>query len=149
MTTLNEILQVVLIGAGATLVMDIWLLALKRMGVQTLNFALIGRWVGHLFYGRVAHSAIGKSWPIPHEAALGWLTHYAVGIGFAALLLAASGRYAELLAAMARTRERVRIDVTDVDRRFRHHRRTRPCDPRPWPQPRRFSRCELSATAPE
>lgn len=91
MNSLHEILQVVLIGAGATLVMDIWLLALKRMGVQTLNFAFIGRWVGHLFYGRIAHSAIGKSWPIPHETALGWLTHYAVGIGFAALLLALAG----------------------------------------------------------
>ena len=91
MTTLNQILQVVLIGCGATLIMDIWLLALKRLGVQTLNFAFIGRWVGHLFYGRIAHSAIGKSWPIRHETALGWLTHYAVGVGFAALLLAVAG----------------------------------------------------------
>ena len=43
MTLLHETLTVVLIGGGATLFMDIWLMFLKRLGVQTLNFAFIGR----------------------------------------------------------------------------------------------------------
>lgn len=91
MTSEHEIFTVVLIGCGATLVMDIWLVFLKRLGVQTLNFAFIGRWVGHLCCGRVAHAAIGKAAPVRHELLLGWLTHYAVGIAFAGLLVGVAG----------------------------------------------------------
>ena len=91
MSLLHEILTVVLIGCGATLFMDIWLMFLKRLGVQTLNFAFIGRWVGHLCRGRVAHAAIGQAMPVRYELLLGWLTHYAVGVVFAGLLAAMAG----------------------------------------------------------
>lgn len=91
MTLLHETLTVVLIGVGATLFMDIWLMFLKRLGVQTLNFAFIGRWVGHLCRGRVAHAAISKAAPVRHELLLGWLTHYAVGLVFAAVLVGVAG----------------------------------------------------------
>ena len=91
MTLLHETLTVVLIGGGATLFMDIWLMFLKRLGVQTLNFAFIGRWVGYLCRGRVAHAAIGKAAPVRHELLLGWLTHYAVGLVFAAALVGVAG----------------------------------------------------------
>lgn len=88
---LQDFARVALIGIGATAVMDAWLMFLKRMGVQTLNFAFIGRWVGHLFRGRFAHAAIGKAQPIRGELALGWATHYAVGIAFAGLLVGITG----------------------------------------------------------
>lgn len=91
MTSVEEITRVVLIGCGATLVMDIWLIFLKRIGVQTLNFAFIGRWIGHLFLGRMAHTSIGKASPIANEILLGWMTHYAVGIAFAFLLTGIAG----------------------------------------------------------
>lgn len=91
MTTLQEISRVILIGCGATLIMDIWLMLLKRLGIQTLNFGFIGRWVGHLFRGRVAHASIGKAPQIRHEVPLGWLTHYAVGVAFAMLLVGLFG----------------------------------------------------------
>lgn len=91
MASLQEISRVVLIGCGATLVMDLWLMLLKRAGVPTLNFAFIGRWVGHLFRGRVAHAAIGTAAPIANEHLLGWLTHYAVGVAFALLLVGLFG----------------------------------------------------------
>jgi hypothetical protein len=71
--------------------MDIWLIFLKWIGVQTLNFAFIGRWVGHLFHGRIAHASIGKASPIANETSLGWITHYAVGIAFAFLLTSITG----------------------------------------------------------
>ncbi|MDP3421195.1 MAG: DUF2938 domain-containing protein [Thiobacillus sp.] len=87
MTLLQDITNVALIGIGATAVMDVWLTLLKRMGVQTLNFAFIGRWVGHLFRGRFAHPSIGKAQPIFGELMLGWFTHYAIGIAFAGLLV--------------------------------------------------------------
>jgi hypothetical protein len=91
MTLPQEVIQVVLIGIGATAFMDVWLAILKRIGVQTLNFALIGRWVGHLSRGKFAHASIGQAQPVAGERLLGWLTHYAVGIAFAGLLVTLQG----------------------------------------------------------
>jgi hypothetical protein len=91
MTFLQNIINVALIGIGATVVMDVWLTLLKRMGVQTLDFAFIGRWVGHLFRGRFVHASIKKAQPIPGELMLGWFTHYATGIAFAGLLVGIYG----------------------------------------------------------
>jgi Protein of unknown function (DUF2938) len=91
MLSLQDMAQIALIGAGATALMDAWLLLLKRLGVPTTNFALIGRWVGHLARGRLAHAAIAQARPVAGELSLGWLTHYAVGIAFAALLVALQG----------------------------------------------------------
>jgi hypothetical protein len=91
MSVIEAIARVVLVGVGATAIMDAWLMLLKRMGVQTLNFAFIGRWAGHLFRGTFAHPSIGKAQSIPGELALGWLTHYAVGIAFAGLLVGLYG----------------------------------------------------------
>ena len=87
----QDIAQVVLIGAGATAFMDVWLLLLKRLGVPAGNWALIGRWVGHLARGRIAHASIAKAQPVALESTLGWLAHYAAGIAFAGLLVAVQG----------------------------------------------------------
>lgn len=83
--------HVALIGVGATAVMDTWLLLLAALGVPTTSFALVGRWVGHLPRGRFAHTAITKAEPVEFELGLGWLTHYLIGIAFAALLVAVQG----------------------------------------------------------
>ncbi|WMD21630.1 DUF2938 domain-containing protein [Achromobacter seleniivolatilans] len=91
MTTWEVTARIVLMGAGATMVMDAWAMLMKQLGVPTLNWAFVGRWVGHLFHGKFAHERIGQSRPIPGELALGWFTHYAVGIAFAALLAGIQG----------------------------------------------------------
>lgn len=52
------------IGIGATVVMDVWSLILKRLGVATLDFAMVGRWAGHLLKGRFKHPAIAKAEPV-------------------------------------------------------------------------------------
>ena len=100
----QDLPRIVLLGVGATIVMDVWLLALTRLGVQTLNFAFLGRWVGHLARGRFAHHAIAKADPIPAEALVGWTAHYAVGVGFAGLLVGIHGvewaRYPTLIPAL-------------------------------------------------
>jgi hypothetical protein len=59
--------------------------------VPTGNFALIGRWVAHMARGRFSHAAIAKAEPVRNELAIGWVTHYAVGIAFAAVLIALQG----------------------------------------------------------
>lgn len=102
---LQEFPLAMLIGIGATAVMDAWLLLLKHLGVPTLNFAFIGRWMGHLFRGQFAHAAIAKAVPIRGELAWGWLTHYAVGVAFATVLVSLQGadwvRSPTLLPALA------------------------------------------------
>ena len=89
--SVQDIPLAVLLGIGATAVMDALLLLLKRLGVPTLNFAFIGRWVGHLLRGQVAHAAIAKAAPVRGELAWGWLTPYAVGVAFAGVLLSLQG----------------------------------------------------------
>lgn len=70
--------------------MDLWLL-LQSLHVPTLNFALLGRWVGHMPRDRWAHDGIAKTEPVRGELALGWAVHYATGIVFATLLVFLAG----------------------------------------------------------
>ncbi|WP_286911990.1 MULTISPECIES: DUF2938 domain-containing protein [unclassified Pseudomonas] len=79
------------IGMGATVLMDLWGLLLRRLGVATLNFAMVGRWAGHALKGRMWHQAIAKAEPVRHELAWGWVIHYAIGVLFAMLLIAMAG----------------------------------------------------------
>ena len=101
----TDIAFAVALGFGATAFMDLWLLVLKRMGIPTGSFALVGRWVGHFRHGRFAHQAIGKAPEVPRELALGWLVHYATGLAYAAMLVAMTGaewlRRPTLLPALA------------------------------------------------
>jgi hypothetical protein len=85
------IIRSVVIGAGATMAMDLWGAVLRRFGVPSLNFALLGRWIGHLLRRRRFHESIAKTTPIRGELLIGWCAHYSIGITFAALLLAAFG----------------------------------------------------------
>jgi hypothetical protein len=82
----------VLIGVGGSALMDAWALLLRKVfGVPTLDYALLGRWMGHFPRGRFFHQRIAGAEPIPGERPLGWLAHYSIGIAFALLLLAIWG----------------------------------------------------------
>ena len=85
------VVRVVLIGVGATAVMDLWLMVLKRLKVPTLNFGFIGRWIGNGLGYRWAQEGIAKAPPVRGELLIGWVAHYAIGMAFAALLLAVRG----------------------------------------------------------
>lgn len=91
MPTPSTPVHIVLIGIGATALMDLWLLMLSRLGVPSTGFAMVGRWVGHFLRGRFAHAAISKAAPVRFELGLGWLAHYVIGIAFASLLVALLG----------------------------------------------------------
>jgi hypothetical protein len=81
-----------LIGAGATVVMDVWTLLRKQLfGVPLANYALVGRWLAYMPRGRFRHDPIAKSPPVAGEIWIGWVAHYLIGIAFAGLLLAAFG----------------------------------------------------------
>jgi DUF2938 family protein len=92
----NEALEVViyaiLIGIGASLVLDLWTAFLKRVfGIQGLSYPMVGRWLGHITKGRFVHDSIGKSEPVRGEVVIGWAAHFASGILFAAILLGLVG----------------------------------------------------------
>ena len=88
---LEFLLRATAIGAGATLAMDVWAAVLRRFGIPSLSFALLGRFIGHLRNGRWAHDSIARAAPIRGELLIGWCAHYSIGIAFAALLLATFG----------------------------------------------------------
>lgn len=78
---LNLIVNGILIGIGATTVMDVWALVLSLLpGQSRPNWGLVGRWFWHLRDGQIFHDDISASKPYAHEVALGWIGHYAVGI---------------------------------------------------------------------
>ena len=84
--------RALLIGGGAKLAMDAWTVARTRLpGVPSLDYALVGRWLGHMPKRRFRHDPIGASLPVRGERALGWAFHYATGVAFAAVLLALWG----------------------------------------------------------
>ncbi|MDH1572863.1 DUF2938 domain-containing protein [Pseudomonas sp. GD03746] len=89
--TLAMLQAALLIGVGATVIMDLWGILLRRLGIATLNFAMVGRWVGHLLRGRVRHQAIARAEPVANELIWGWLIHYGIGVLFAVVLVAVAG----------------------------------------------------------
>ena len=122
------LVRILLIGAGATLVMDAWALFIKRcFNIPGLNYAMVGRWIGHLPRGRFIHPNIGKAEPVAAEAAIGWIAHYAIGVAFAPCCCASpdrNGRSTDLPArAAGRHRHGGRALLHPAARHGRGHRR--------------------------
>lgn len=84
---MDTLLSIVVTGAGATAVMDLWGLTRERKP----DYALVGRWLAYMPRGRFRHRPISSSAPLPGERAIGWTAHYLIGIGFAAALIALWG----------------------------------------------------------
>lgn len=86
----GELVQGVAVGVGATLVMDVVAEVLRRTrGTKSLDYAMVGRWIGHMPEGVFRHDPIMAAAPVPHEKELGWAAHYTIGTGFAVALIAA------------------------------------------------------------
>lgn len=88
---LDTVWRTILVGAGATLVLDLWMMLLAAVGLAPMNFVMLGRWVGHVSAGRVFHRPIARAAPVAGELAIGWLAHYATGIAFAAVFVGLAG----------------------------------------------------------
>src|SRR3954467_9855459 len=86
---LNEMVAAAAIGIGATLLMDLWNLFLKRaFGIPSLNYCLLGRWVRHMAGGTLRHASIAAAQPRSHECTVGWISHYSIGVVFALVFVA-------------------------------------------------------------
>ena len=90
--SLDFVLRGIAMGVAGSTIMDVWSAVLRRrFGIPTLDYRLLGRWIGHFPKGRFFHERIAASEQVPGEQALGWLAHYAIGVTFAFLLLAIWG----------------------------------------------------------
>lgn len=89
---MTDALNAALAGLGATVVLDLWAWAMARwFGLGATNWAMVGRWLGHMPRGRFVQKALAKARPIPAEATIGWIAHYGIGAGYGLLLLALAG----------------------------------------------------------
>lgn len=84
---MQNIVFIVLIGIGATLVMDLWALLRQQLfGIAPTNWGMVGRWIGHMRRGRFSHTSIANADAVSGEKIIGWTAHYVIGIGYAVLL---------------------------------------------------------------
>jgi Protein of unknown function (DUF2938) len=80
----NDILGAIAIGIGATLVMDLWNLFLKRtFSIPSLSYCLLGRWFRCMPEGTLRHANIAAAPQKPLECTVGWMIHYTIGVVFA------------------------------------------------------------------
>ncbi len=86
-----------LVGLGATLLIDLWAMVLRRgFNIPSLNYCLLGRWLLHMPARTIVHRSIAAAQQKPHECPLGWVAHYLIGTAFALVfVLLASGRWLE------------------------------------------------------
>jgi hypothetical protein len=84
-----EMIRGLAIGVGATIITDVWALALQRaFNMQAPNYCFVGRWVRHMADGVFHHRSIAAAPRKAGECVVGWAVHYAIGIGFALTLVA-------------------------------------------------------------
>ncbi len=89
----------ILVGCGATALLDLWALLLNRaFGLPMPNWALAGRWFAHMREGRFAHASMAEAAPVPNELAIGWVMHYAIGALYGVALAVLAGGAAWLAA---------------------------------------------------
>jgi hypothetical protein len=81
------VLSVIIVGVGATVIIDLWALFLRRaLNVASLSYCLVGRWLLHMPGGTFTHASISAARQKRSECAVGWIAHYATGVVFAAAL---------------------------------------------------------------
>lgn len=75
------LLQGLFTGLLATILIDAWALFLQSVfRLPTTDWAMVGRWVGHLRHGTYVHNPIATAAPVAGERAVGWATHYVIGL---------------------------------------------------------------------
>jgi hypothetical protein len=88
----NIIFNAIIIGIGATLVMDFFALFQQRFfSIVALNYALVGRWLICIPKGVFRHKNILLTQPVYMESVVGWFVHYGIGVIFAAIMIVFTG----------------------------------------------------------
>ena len=89
---LLSILSILVMGLGATLTFDLWVLFLRHaFNIPASNICLVGRWLRYMPEGIFKHSNLASAPPKSAECVIGWAAHYLIGILFAAAFVAIAG----------------------------------------------------------
>lgn len=85
----------ILVGVGATLVMDLWALISRRMfNIGLPNYCLVGRWLSYMPEGKFIHASLAAAAKKPGECLTGWFFHYVTGVVYAfVLIIPTSGQW--------------------------------------------------------
>ena len=76
---IDFVYRAVLIGIGATALLDLWVLGLHYvLKTPGANWRPVGRWFCHIAKGMVLHEDIANAKPFRHELAIGWIGHYVI-----------------------------------------------------------------------
>lgn len=79
-------IQVIALGIFATIIIDIWAtFSNKVLNFPRTNWAVVGRWLGHIPRGKLSHAPVSAVPAIKYENILGWAFHYFIGVVYAAL----------------------------------------------------------------
>ena len=90
---LDYLIPAIAVGAGATAVMDLWNLLVKVvLGIPSLDYCLLGRWICHMRHGTVRHVSIAAAAPMPLECVLGRIAHYTIGVALGGVFVALTPR---------------------------------------------------------
>ncbi len=82
---MDIIIKIFGMGIFATVIMDVWATFSNRvLKFPRTNWAMVGRWLGHIPSGTFIHDPIGDSPEVRYENGLGWAFHYLIGIVYAA-----------------------------------------------------------------
>ncbi len=85
---LVDVMLAVAVGLGATFVMDLWAVLLKRaFNAQPPNYCFVGRWLCYMPDGIFRHASIAAAPQKRAECAVGWIAHYATGVVYALTLV--------------------------------------------------------------
>ena len=90
--SLFPFVSVLVMGLGATLTFDFWVLFLRHVfNIPASNICLMGRWLRYMPVGIFKHSNLASAPPKSAECVIGWAAHYLIGILFAAAFVAIAG----------------------------------------------------------
>ncbi|RWU22860.1 DUF2938 domain-containing protein [Pseudomonas alkylphenolica] len=88
----EALLRILFVGMGATLIMDVSAFIQARVfGMASVDYGLVGRWLGHMLKGRFRHASIVTAPRVRNERLVGWVFHYITGSVFAMMLFGAQG----------------------------------------------------------
>lgn len=80
------VVKVIALGIFATVAIDIWAtFSNKVLNFPRTNWAMVGRWLGHIPNGTFMHDPVSSSPEIKYEDSIGWVFHYFIGVTYAAI----------------------------------------------------------------
>ncbi len=83
------ITKTLLLGVFATAAIDLWAtFSNKLLKFPRTNWAMVGRWLGHMPSGKLVHNPIASSSEIQFENTIGWAFHYFIGVVYSFLYFA-------------------------------------------------------------